>query len=113
MKLSIFLTILFSVLGNALLTGEAASLEKNCGNGRVDLNESCDDGNMRSLDGCSSTCSIEETFECRYSTELARSICIKGADRARILQELEPPILKSYLKIPNKNAVEIIFYTIS
>ncbi|MDA1208876.1 MAG: myxococcus cysteine-rich repeat containing protein [bacterium] len=30
-----------------------------CGNGNVDLEEQCDDGNTRSNDGCSATCTLE------------------------------------------------------
>lgn len=35
-----------------------------CGDGLVVAGEECDDGNMRSLDGCSGTCQIEHGFEC-------------------------------------------------
>src|SRR4029079_13177936 len=31
-----------------------------CGNGRMDLGESCDDGNTVSGDGCDSTCQLED-----------------------------------------------------
>ncbi len=35
-----------------------------CGDGQRYSNEACDDGNMRSGDGCSETCTIEEGFVC-------------------------------------------------
>ena len=35
-----------------------------CGNGKLDTGEQCDDGNARSLDGCSSSCRIEPGFAC-------------------------------------------------
>ncbi len=35
-----------------------------CGNGIVELNETCDDGNTMSGDGCSSTCQIEAGYSC-------------------------------------------------
>ena len=37
--------------------------ELNCGNGRVQSPEECDDGNTVGGDGCSS-CSIDEGFKC-------------------------------------------------
>lgn len=42
----------------------------------ADLNEECDDGNLLDNDGCSSTCKIEEGFDCR------NKVCVK----------LSPPI---------------------
>lgn len=35
-----------------------------CGNGRLDTGEGCDDGNRNSSDGCSSTCQVEPGFVC-------------------------------------------------
>ena len=35
-----------------------------CGNGILDLPEDCDDGNTRSGDGCSSTCTVEPGWRC-------------------------------------------------
>lgn len=35
-----------------------------CGNGRVESDEACDDGNTETGDGCSSTCAVEPDFTC-------------------------------------------------
>ena len=35
-----------------------------CGNSAIDANETCDDGNDRSGDGCSSACTIEPGYKC-------------------------------------------------
>src|SRR6185503_19903853 len=34
--------------------------DPNCGNGAVDANEQCDDGNVSNGDGCSDTCEAED-----------------------------------------------------
>ncbi len=36
----------------------------NCGNGSLDANETCDDGNKQSGDGCSSACQLEAGWVC-------------------------------------------------
>ena len=36
-----------------------------CGDGRVDVTEQCDDGNLRDGDGCSLRCVIERFFHCK------------------------------------------------
>ena len=40
------------------------SCETSCGNGILNSGESCDDGNTSNSDGCSSTCELETTFTC-------------------------------------------------
>jgi fibro-slime domain-containing protein len=35
-----------------------------CGNGTLETNESCDDGNVKPLDGCSATCQLETGYTC-------------------------------------------------
>ena len=35
-----------------------------CGDGRTNFPETCDDNNMRSGDGCSDICIVEDQFEC-------------------------------------------------
>ena len=38
-----------------------------CGNGIIDLGETCDDGNIESQDGCSEECQTEDSFNCNVS----------------------------------------------
>lgn len=40
-----------------------------CGNGLVELGESCDDGNDADADGCSATCALEPGFTCPTAGE--------------------------------------------
>lgn len=44
-----------------------------CGDGKVSTGEQCDDGNLASNDGCSSTCMIEAGWKC--SSMAAGSLC--------------------------------------
>ena len=46
--------------------------EVRCGNGSIEGNEKCDDGNANSGDGCSSTCTIESGYVC----PLVRAPCV-------------------------------------
>jgi large repetitive protein len=39
-------------------------LGANCGNGRLDPNEQCDDGNRTRGDGCTTLCQLEAGYEC-------------------------------------------------
>lgn len=41
-----------------------ASIEPRCGDGTLDANEDCDDGNGASGDGCSASCTVETAFAC-------------------------------------------------
>lgn len=54
-----------------------------CGNGRPDLNEECDDGNVVDGDGCSSICTIE-TWSCGAWSACSNSkqtqLCTYGSD---------------------------------
>lgn len=38
-----------------------------CGNGTIESNEACDDGNTESGDGCSATCEVEDGYACPES----------------------------------------------
>lgn len=38
-----------------------------CGNGTIESNEACDDGNTDSGDGCSATCEVEDGYTCPES----------------------------------------------
>jgi len=44
-----------------IITGKCVAL---CGNGVINSGETCDDGNIASGDGCSSSCTIESGFVC-------------------------------------------------
>ena len=43
---------------------ECVCPEVRCGNGTIEGNEKCDDGNANSGDGCTSTCTIERGYVC-------------------------------------------------
>ena len=43
-----------------------------CGNGQLDINEKCDDGNTINGDGCSNSCIIEDNWKCNTNSP---SIC--------------------------------------
>jgi cysteine-rich repeat protein len=49
---------------NGCYDGRCLSLQDNCGNGVVDDQERCDDGNNKNGDGCSDGCLIETGFTC-------------------------------------------------
>jgi len=49
-----------------------------CGNSVVEGLEGCDDGNAVSLDGCSSTCFIEEGFGCSTGSQCETGQCDAG-----------------------------------
>ena len=42
----------------------ASTCTQSCGNGLADAGEECDDGNIVSLDGCTSTCKLETGWTC-------------------------------------------------
>ena len=46
-----------------------------CGDGVIDLNESCDDDNSENNDGCSDACLIEEGWECIGQPSACETIC--------------------------------------
>lgn len=45
-----------------------------CGNGTIEPEEVCDDGNVTDTDGCSATCQIEPWFECAAAGEPCRPV---------------------------------------
>jgi cysteine-rich repeat protein len=55
-----------STFGGATIIGDytIAMTTARCGDGAVNDLESCDDGNSDDGDGCSSTCTVEDGFEC-------------------------------------------------
>ncbi len=56
-----------------------------CGDGKVSHQETCDDGNAVSGDGCSATCQVEEGFDCRQQDAEGKSLCepIKCGNKER------------------------------
>ena len=51
----------------------------NCGNGQLDKDETCDDGNSVNGDGCSSTCLIESGYFCgNVSAACTKTVCGDG-----------------------------------
>ena len=55
-----------------------------CGNSVLNAGEQCDDGNIVSGDGCSSTCTIEAGWSCSGSPSVCTPICgdslVKGSE---------------------------------
>jgi cysteine-rich repeat protein len=47
----------------------------NCGNGKVQAAEQCDDGNVVGGDGCASTCFVEDGWRCEETTPSGLSTC--------------------------------------
>ena len=65
---------LSSLCDNSSNVGNATLGCSECGNGVLDLvDETCDDGNNRTGDGCSSQCHIESGFDC--NTNVAPTSC--------------------------------------
>jgi len=52
-------------------------IERNtvCGNGQIEVGETCDDGNDSSADGCSSSCSIEPGYQCTGTPSTCTTAC--------------------------------------
>ena len=59
---------------------ELRTIGEACGNGFIEstLNETCDDGNTRSGDGCSSTCRFEGSSEAEPNDDFARANLLNG-----------------------------------
>jgi cysteine-rich repeat protein len=43
---------------------DCRDVEGECGDGKVEVYEECDDGNLKDGDGCSSICTIEKDYSC-------------------------------------------------
>jgi cysteine-rich repeat protein len=49
-----------------------------CGNGKIEMDESCDDGNTLSGDGCSSACALEQGWDCVGAPSVCKAVCGDG-----------------------------------
>jgi len=47
-----------------------------CGNGVIEFGENCDDGNIVSGDGCSSSCVVEPHYMCSMASPTSKSVCV-------------------------------------
>ena len=65
------------VMGEVCRTSSApnACVPPSCGNGVIEANESCDDGNTSAGDGCDSSCAKELGQSCMNSTECGSGNC--------------------------------------
>ena len=54
---------------------QACELANECGNGRVEDEETCDDGNNLNEDGCSSTCLLEVGVSCDKGGDCESGVC--------------------------------------
>jgi cysteine-rich repeat protein len=59
-------------------SGSAYVFSTACSDGVLQANESCDDGNFISGDGCSSTCGVESGWFCSGAPSLCSAICGDG-----------------------------------
>ena len=59
----------------------------------------CDDGNLISGDGCSSTCQIEDNYICKGGNESNPDIC----------KETIPPIINSFIQLEDPTLFQISF----
>ena len=50
---------------------------QSCGNGNIQNNEECDDGNSISGDGCSSSCLVEAGYECTGAPSVCTGMFIR------------------------------------
>lgn len=60
--------------------GEPENMESRCGDGSKSLFEDCDDGNTLNGDGCSSTCEIEQGWNCE-SIDHGTSFCVEEGNQ--------------------------------
>jgi len=60
-------------------SGKTRACDAICGDGNVDPNEECDDGNQAGGDGCSSKCTKEDGFSCESKTSQDSTKCASGS----------------------------------
>jgi fibro-slime domain-containing protein len=61
-------------MGGGIIIGPSSD----CGNGRLDTNEQCDDGNKNGGDGCSKSCQEEADFKCETPGQPCKSTAACG-----------------------------------
>ncbi len=78
------------VVVGVLVGGAARASDRDpvCGNGVVERGEECDDGNLRSHDGCDAECHIEHIL-CRRGPAEPDDMCDDGED-CTMTCEIEP-----------------------
>lgn len=59
-------------------SGSGTSTSGMCGDGVVASGEACDDGNAAAGDGCSSTCTVEAGWSCKFGKDCAPAKCGDG-----------------------------------
>jgi len=76
--------------------GKTQACTSSCGDGNIDPDEDCDDGNANDGDGCSSSCKIEDGFTCTTTTQQDSSTCQSGSGQC-----LELPVIYRDFKPEN------------
>lgn len=66
-------------------SGATTACATACGDGNVDVGESCDDGNQFDGDGCSATCKDEPGFECTGQVNADVGTCESGTGKCLTL----------------------------
>ena len=57
---------------------EPSLCSRTCGNGRPDVGEGCDDGNLMGGDGCSAACALETGYTCSGAPSSCSPVCGDG-----------------------------------
>jgi cysteine-rich repeat protein len=65
--------------GNGGTGGTGGGVTTDCGNGVLEGNEPCDDGNTAGGDGCDSACFVESGFTCMGEPSVCTTTCGDGA----------------------------------
>jgi len=64
-----------------------------CGNGAIEGNEACDDGNLDNGDGCSKTCTLEGGFMCSPAMQDDAAPCTDAANGGAGAKCLQLPVI--------------------
>ncbi|MCH2109864.1 MAG: DUF4215 domain-containing protein, partial [Polyangiaceae bacterium] len=63
-------------------------IQRNCGNGNLDVGEGCDDSNEEPGDGCDATCLVEEGYSCQSSEDCATGACDTTSTNTCVVADL-------------------------